>query len=145
MILKFVDAARAGGLRISTAETLDCLALLPRVDVLDEAQFATVLRANFAKSHLERARFDHLYRLFFHEIREDLEPAAQSLAPQMETLQHVLLAIEPQMPAMTAIAQFLAADPAPYLQMLQSMQSEGSAQGQGPRGTGSNLGGVQDA
>jgi hypothetical protein len=142
MILKFVAAARAGGLRISTAETLDCLALLPRVDVLDEAQFAAVLRASFAKSRLERARFDHLYRLFFHEIREDLDPAAQSLAPQMETLQQVLLGIEPRMPAMTAIAQFLAADPAPYLQMLQAMQSEGPAQGHGPRGAGSNLGGL---
>jgi len=142
MILKFVAAARAAGLRISTAETLDCLALLPRVDVLDEGQFAALLRANFAKSRLERARFDHLYRLFFHEIREDLDPASETLAGQMETLQQMLLGIEPRMPAMAAIAQFLAADPAPYLQMLQAMQSEGSAQGQGPRGTGANLGGL---
>jgi uncharacterized protein len=142
MILKFVAAARAGGLRISTAETLDCLAQLPRVDILDEGQFATVLRANFAKSRLERARFDRLYQLFFHEIREDLDPAAQSLAAQMETLRQLLLAIEPQMPALTAIAQFLAADPAPYLQMLQAMQSEGPTRGQGPRGAGSNLGGL---
>jgi len=142
MILKFVASARAAGLRISTAETLDCLAQLPRVDVLDEAQFATVLRANFAKSRLERARFDHLYRLFFHEILEDLDPASESLAGHMETLQRVLLEIEPPMPAMTAIAAFLAADPAPYLAMLQSMQSEGHAKGKGPRGAGSNLGGL---
>jgi len=142
MILKFVAAARAAGLRISTAETLDCLALLPRVDVLDEGQFAALLRANFAKSRLERARFDHLYHLFFHEIREDLDPASETLAGQMETLQQMLLEIEPRMPAMAAIAQFLGADPAPYLQMLQAMQSEGSAPGQGPRGTGANLGGL---
>ena len=74
MILKFVASARAAGIRISTSETLDCLAQLPRVDVLDERQFSTILRANFAKSRLERARFDHLYQLFFHEIREDLDP-----------------------------------------------------------------------
>jgi len=140
MILKFVASARASGLRISTAETLDCLAQLPRVDVLDEDQFATVLRANFAKSRLERARFDHLYQLFFHEMREDLDPASASLAGQMETIQDVLLAIEPQMPAMIAIADFLAAEPAAYLRMLQEMQSEGNAEGDGPRGAGSNLG-----
>mgnify|MGYP002064546355 CR=1 FL=1 len=58
MVLKFVASARAAGMRISTAETLDCLAQLPRVDVLDERQFSTVLRANFAKSRLERARFN---------------------------------------------------------------------------------------
>lgn len=140
MILKFVAAARAAGMRISTAETMDCLAQLPRVDVLDENQFATVLRANFAKSCLERARFDHLYQLFFHEIREDLDPASASLAGHMETIQEVLLAIEPQMPAMVAIADFLAAEPAAYLQMLQEMQSEGNSAGDGPRGAGSNLG-----
>ncbi len=87
MILKFVASARAAGMRISTAETLDCLSQLPRVDVLDENQFATVLRANFAKSRLERARFDHLYQLFFHEIREDLDPASATLAGHMETIQ----------------------------------------------------------
>ncbi|MBC2736954.1 MAG: VWA domain-containing protein [Desulfobacteraceae bacterium] len=137
MILKFVASARAAGMRISTAETLDCLAQLPRVDVLDERQFSTVLRANFAKSRLERARFDHLYQLFFHEIREDLDPASVSLAGHMETLQQVLLSLEPQMPA---IAEFLAAEPAAYLKMLQEMQSEGHTAAGGPRGAGSNLG-----
>jgi len=139
MILKFVASVRAAGMRISTAETLDCLAQLPRVDVLDERQFSTVLRANFAKSRLERARFDHLYQLFFHEIREDLDPASVSLAGHMETLQQVLLSLKPQMPAMAAIAEFLAAEPAAYLKMLQEMQSEGTTAG-GPRGAGSNLG-----
>jgi len=140
MILKFVASARAAGMRISTAETLDCLSQLPRVDVLDESQFATVLRANFAKSRLERARFDHLYQLFFHEIREDLDPASASLAGHMETLQQVLLALEPQMPAIAAIAEFLAAEPAAYLKLLQAMQSEGNTAADGPRGAGSNLG-----
>jgi len=140
MILKFVASARAAGMRISPAETLDCLTQLPRVDVLDEKQFATVLRANFAKSRLERARFDHLYQLFFHEIREDLDPASATLAGHMETLQQVLLALEPQMPAMEAIAEFIAAEPAAFLKILQAMQSEGNLAADGPRGVGSNLG-----
>jgi uncharacterized protein with von Willebrand factor type A (vWA) domain len=142
MILRFAASARAAGMRISTAETLDCLAQLPRVDVLDEVQFAAVLRANFAKSRLEQARFERFYRLFFHEMRADLDPAAGSLAEPMDSLRHRLLAIEPRMPAMTAIADFLSGDPAAYLAMLQAMQSEGPATGQGPRGAGSNLGGL---
>lgn len=142
MVLKFVASARAAGMRISTAETLDCLAQLPRVDILDEKQFSAVLRANFAKSRLERARFDHLYRLYFHEMREDLDPAAASLAGHTETLRQILLGIEPQMPAMAAIADFLAAEPAAYLQMLQALQSEGRVEGRGPRGAGANLGGL---
>ena len=121
---------------------MDCLKQLTQVDVLDEAQFATVLRANFAKSRLERARFDHLYQIFFHEIREDFDPSSASLAGHMETIRQVLLAIEPQMPAMAAITDFLVAQPAAYLEMLQAMQPEGGGEGGGPRGAGSNLGGL---
>ncbi len=140
MILKFVASARAAGMRIATAEVQDCLAQLPRVDILDEAQFATLLRSHFAKSRLEQARFEHLYRLFFHELREDLDVAAMALTAQMETLRRELLAIEPQMPALAAVADFLAADPAAYLQLLHAIQSEGQGDGAGPRGAGANLG-----
>jgi uncharacterized protein len=73
VVLKFVASARAAGMRISTAEVMDCLVQLPRVDILDETQFATVLRTNLAKSRLEQARFEPLYRLFFHELRDELD------------------------------------------------------------------------
>lgn len=140
VILKFAASARAAGLRISTAEVLDCLDQLPRVDLLDEAQFATVLRAHFAKSRLEQARFDHLYQLFFHDLREDLDAASMGVSGHMETLRGEILAIEPQMPALAAIADFIAAEPEAYLEMLREMQSEGSTGGSGPRGAGANLG-----
>ena len=68
-ILKFVSSARAAGLRISTTETLDCLQQLSMVDLLNETQFSRVLRANFAKSRKDQDKFDHLYHLFFHELR----------------------------------------------------------------------------
>ncbi len=140
MILNFVAAARAAGMRIATAEVEDCLAQLPRVDILDEPQFATLLRSHFAKSRLEQARFDHLYQLFFHELREDLDAAAVALNDQVTTLRRELMAIEPQMPTLSAIADFLAADPAAYLQMLRAIQSEGQGNAAGPRGAGANLG-----
>jgi len=34
-------------------------------------QFKSVLQANFAKSRREQAHFERLYRLFFHELRQD--------------------------------------------------------------------------
>lgn len=140
VILKFAASARAAGLRISTAEVLDCLDQLPRVDLLDEAQFATVLRAHFAKSRLEQARFDHLYQLFFHELREDLDAASLEVSSHMDTLHQAILAMAPQMPAQAAIADFLAAEPEAYLEMLREMQSEGQTEGSGARGAGANLG-----
>jgi len=71
LVLKFVSCARAAGLRISTSEVLDCLNQIELVDILDEPQFAAVLRANFAKSRREQHHFDRLYHLFFHELRQD--------------------------------------------------------------------------
>ncbi len=140
LILKFVAAARASGLRIATSDVQGCLALLPRVDILDEAQFAALLRAHFAKSRLEQARFEHLYQLFFHELREDLDAAAMALGEQTAALRRELLAIAPSMPALDALADFVAGDPAPYLEILQAIQSEGRDDGTGPRGAGANLG-----
>ena len=142
MILKFVASARAAGMRISTAEVLDCLAQLPRVDILDEEQFSTTLRSHFAKSRLEQARFDHLYHLFFHELREDLDAASMALGEHFLTLRHEILSIEPQMPAMTAVADFLAGEPETYLRLLDDIQSEGESMGSGPSGKGANLGGL---
>ena len=68
-VLDFVSSSRASGLRISTAEVLDCLQHLNYIDLSDEELFNSVLRANFAKSRREQARFDHLYHLFFHQLR----------------------------------------------------------------------------
>src|SRR5210317_213592 len=71
LILKFVASARAAGLRISTSETLDCLNQLQHIDPLKESQFSRTLRANFAKSHRDQQLFNHLYDLFFHELRDN--------------------------------------------------------------------------
>ena len=79
LVLKFVEAARVSGLRVSSSEVLDCLKQLELIDVLDERQFAAVLRANFAKSRREQGQFENLYHLFFHELRQD-ERVARSEA-----------------------------------------------------------------
>ncbi len=69
VILEFVSCCRADGLRISTAEVLDCLAQLEMAGPLNEPIFHTILTANFAKSRREQAEFQRLYRLFFHEMK----------------------------------------------------------------------------
>ncbi|MBT7890940.1 MAG: hypothetical protein HN580_18125, partial [Deltaproteobacteria bacterium] len=80
LILNFVSCSRASGLRISSSEVLDCVNQLELIDVLEEPLFQSVLRSNFAKSRREQAHFDHLYHLFFHEMRSELSiPHANAL------------------------------------------------------------------
>ncbi len=138
LILQFVACARAAELRVSTAEVMDCLAQVRLVDMLDEKQVYAVLRANFAKSRREQRRFDHLYRLFFHELQVHEDAAdADSLAVHRDAIQDSIKAAADHHPELAAIADFIAGDPAPYLQLLQQLQTEGDSHRQG---LGSNLG-----
>ncbi len=138
-ILKFVSSSRAAGLRISTTETLDCLKQLSMVDLLNEAQFSRVLRANFAKSRKDQDKFDLLYHLFFHELREDevlvgADPIAGHRREFLDLLDQETDADSP----LPALIEFLDGNPAPYLELLKRLESEGQeATIQGP---GSNLG-----
>ena len=72
-IVKFADFARSAGLRISSSEVLDCISHLELIDILDEPTFQATLKTNFAKSRREQGKFDRLYRLFFIELRSDIE------------------------------------------------------------------------
>ncbi len=125
MVLKFVDAVRAAGLRVSTVEVLDCLRNLALTDVLDEAQFATVLRSAFAKSHREQERFNELYHLFFHELREQLDTTSEPLEQHAETLRLALVDTDTDSDSdsseLAAIADFLMARPEAYLSLINSL------------------------
>ncbi len=140
LVLKFVSCSRAAGLRISTAEVLDCLAQLELIDVMDEGQFATVLRANFAKSRREQAKFERLYHLFFHELRQDIEIAhSRALADQIEKIIENLKVQANGSQTARAIVDLLGGDPMAYLEQLHQILSEG----QGQTGSlGGNLGPV---
>ena len=52
LILTFVSACRTSDLRVSTAEVIDTVRQMELVNVLDEDQFRSALRANFAKSRI---------------------------------------------------------------------------------------------
>jgi len=138
LILKFVSISRVAGLRISTSEVLDCLNQLKLVDILNEPQFAAVLRANFAKSRREQFHFDRLYELFFHELRQESNIAHAD--PLSEQIRDVLQALFPQQNgngAAQALLDFLGGDPLMFLERLQQGFVEGDGKG---GGMGVNLG-----
>jgi uncharacterized protein with von Willebrand factor type A (vWA) domain len=138
LVLKFVSCARTAGLRVSTSEVIDCLNQLKLVDILEEPQFAAVLRANFAKSRREQHHFDRLYQMFFHELRQHASMANSE--PYFEQTQNILQALAPigeENAASEAVLDFLAGDPFPYFERLQQIGQNAEDQ---KRGMGSNLG-----
>ncbi len=140
LVLKFVACARTAGLRVSTSEVLDCLNQLKLVDILQEPQFAAVLRANFAKSRREQHTFDRLYQIFFHELRQDVSIVGSE--PLAEQITDVLQAMAPageEDATFQAVLDFLEGDPLPYFERLQQIGSNADDQN---RGLGSNLGAV---
>ncbi|MBW2296466.1 MAG: VWA domain-containing protein [Deltaproteobacteria bacterium] len=137
-ILKFVSSARSAGLRISTSETLDCLKQLSMVDLLNETQFSRVLRANFAKSRKDQAKFEHLYHLFFHELRDDeVLVGADSISGHKKEILETLDSGTPADSPLPALIEFMDGNPAPYLELLRRLETEGQESARGP---GSNLG-----
>jgi len=142
LILKFVSISRTAGLRISTSEVIDCFNQLNLVDLLDEPQFAAVLRANFAKSRREQFRFNRLYDLFFHELRQEsgiayTDPLAEQIQDTLQTLTPELKGSE----GYQAVLDFLKGDPLPFLEQVQQGSFKGNGKG---GGLGSNLGPMID-
>jgi uncharacterized protein with von Willebrand factor type A (vWA) domain len=129
LVLKFVSCGRAAGLRISTAEVLDCLTQLELIDVMDERQFATVLRANFAKNRREQAKFERLYHLFFRELRQDIGIAhSRALSDEMDLILENLKTQANGSHTARAIIDLLGGDPLAFLEALQQIQSDGQGQ-----------------
>ena len=140
LVLNFVSCARTAGLRVSTSEVLDCLRQLEWVDILDEPQFAAVLRANFAKSRREQHHFNRLYQLFFHELRQNASNAySEPLAEQIPNMLEALTTEGAENETFQAMLDFLGGDPLPFLEQLEQIGSNADDQNRGP---GSNLGAV---
>jgi uncharacterized protein with von Willebrand factor type A (vWA) domain len=141
LILRFVAGARAAGLRIATSEVLDCLSHLQFVDPLEEPRFKAVLQTNFAKSRREQAHFERVYRLFFHELRQDISIAGSpELAEPIRMILQTLQAAVGSDPSLRALVDFLAGDPAGLLERLPSPLTGGRPQA-GPAAGGGGTGG----
>ena len=140
LVLKFVSCARTAGLRVSTSEVLDCLDQLGLVDIMDEPQFAAVLRANFAKSRREQHHFNRLYQMFFHELRQDASiVGSEPLTEQIRDILQALAPAEGENETLQAVLDFLDGDPLSYFEQLQQIGANADDQN---RGLGSNLGAV---
>jgi uncharacterized protein with von Willebrand factor type A (vWA) domain len=140
LVLRFVSCARTAGLRVSTSEVIDCLNQLKLVDILEEPQFAAVLRANFAKSRREQHHFDRLYQMFFHELRQDASVAySEPFFEQIHNILQALIPIGEKNEEFEAVLDFLAGDSLPYFERLQQIGQNTDDQN---RGMGSNLGSV---
>jgi len=138
LVLKFVSCSRAAGLRISTSEVLDCFDQLKIIDVLDEPQFAAVLRANFAKSRREQFHFNRLYELFFHELRPESNiTQAEPLSDQVQNILQSLTSGQDDDVAFQAVLDFLDGDPLSFFEQMQPAFAAGNQAG---GGMSSNLG-----
>lgn len=129
LILNFVSACRTADLRVSTTEVMDCVRHLELVDVLEEAQFRSALRANFAKSRREQTDFDRLYDLFFHDMRPDVELDAACRPGNTDKADMTSAIDEMRREAgdddiTKAILEFLAGDPIPYLSQIHRLETQ---------------------
>lgn len=134
LVLKFAGVCREADLRVSTAELIDCAKQLELVDILDEAQFKAVLRANFAKSRREQKSFDQLYQLFFH----DMAPPGVEAMDSAETFLDRLGRKSDESPIDPPLLDFLKGEPGSYLRYLRALDNHAERSGQ--LGMKSNLG-----
>ncbi len=88
VVQQFAACCRAAGLKVSTAEVLDCFRHIELIELVDEDQFRTALRTNFVKTRREQGKFDRLYHLFFHELRTEIDIAHSS--PLSEIVQNIM-------------------------------------------------------
>jgi len=131
LILKFVSCCRAAGLRLSTSEVLDCMHQLELINILEEPDFRTMLRSNFAKSRREQAHFDRLYQLFFHDLRDDSRLDEND--PLSGRIEEVLKRLEELLAAdgdFRAILDFLMGDSRAYLEQLRRIHESEPLQSQ---------------
>ncbi len=140
LLLKFVACSRAAGLRVSTSEVLDCLSQLEHVEPVDESQFAAVLRANFAKSRREQDKFDRLYHLFFHELRQETNIGRSGpLGDQMRDVLACLSDAPAADASYQAVLAYLGGEPDAFLNRMNQALSGGSS---APKYFGAALGGI---
>jgi uncharacterized protein with von Willebrand factor type A (vWA) domain len=90
-MIKFVAALRAGGVRISLAETADAFTAVDMLGIQDRESFRLSLRATLVKDADSLPTFDELFPLFFDssnappmmDITEDMTPEEAAMLAQL--------------------------------------------------------------
>ena len=90
-MVKFIAALRAGGVRISLAESADAFTAVDRLGVQDRATFRLSLRATLVKEATGLPVFDEIFPLFFgsgdappmQNVMEEMSPEEAEMLAQM--------------------------------------------------------------
>ncbi|MFH1152492.1 MAG: VWA domain-containing protein [Pseudomonadota bacterium] len=128
VVTQFAACCRASDLRVSTSEVLDCSRQMALVDPGDESQFRIVLQANFVKTRRDQARFDALYRLFFHcqgapAKDEPGSPGDHSPSRAVRSALDRLDSLDAQTPMDNALASLIQGDPVPFLSQVHDLHT----------------------
>lgn len=143
-ILRFTTCCRNANLQVSPAELIIALQHLSLVNPLQEREFKTALKSNFAKSRRDQAIFERVFTLFFKGSNQTLQ---QDKTKNNLELDHLLeqykkkIAQHPKINSISPELQnFLLGQPEDLLQEITSIQ--GNIPNQGGYGFKSNLGQV---
>ena len=125
LVLDFVFTLREAGFKISPSEIIDCTKQLEIINFLDESCFKIVLRANFVKNIKKQDKFNIIYHLFFHEMRNDAS-ISQSV-PLAETIDAIYAEIKKKNMndnALNLLLDFLKGNPLKYLETVKNIISK---------------------
>ena len=83
-IIRFVSALRAGGVRISLAESADAFRAVDMLGVQEREAFRLSLRATLVKDAVSLPTFDELFPLFFDssDAQQPMFDATQAMSPE---------------------------------------------------------------
>ncbi|MEA1967753.1 MAG: VWA domain-containing protein [Thermodesulfobacteriota bacterium] len=128
ILIQFTACCRSYDLRVSTSEVLDCAEHFKMINPVDELEFKTVLKANFAKSRRDQSRFEFLYNLFFHDIKP-LEKTINPFSDQIKNsdpLKKIADQLRKEIsddPMELALLDFIQGDPASYLNQIHGLHT----------------------
>ncbi|MCX6040310.1 MAG: hypothetical protein NTV69_04130, partial [Caldilinea sp.] len=81
-MIRFISALRAGGVRISLAESADAFQAVKVLGVQEREPFRLSLRATLVKEASGLPTFDELFPLFFDSGKQPMQDATQDLSPE---------------------------------------------------------------
>lgn len=73
-IVEFVQALRGSGVRVSLAESADCMRALDTMGIQEREAFRSTLRTTLIKEHPDFETFDRLFPLFFNVGTPPMQP-----------------------------------------------------------------------
>ena len=97
-IVDFVAGLRGAGVRVSVAESADCLSAVDHTGVRDRETFRRALHITLIKDGSDLPKFERLFPLYFGTGEKPLLQPSDVLTPEeMETLQRALGSLDPEL------------------------------------------------